>query len=253
VISLESASDPESSVNAFEQASTSRTLPVGLGGLSDYVIGAADRPVLADLEGTKRAMDVVIASVLLALAAPVLLPAMVAICISSPGWPIFTQSRIGRHGKPFKFCKLRTMRKRGVTNRGSLHAVTDTTTTGPVMKVQQDPRVFPVGRFLRRTSIDEIPNLVNVLCGDMSIVGPRPMQAVEIEYCAERYGDQFNASRLAVKPGITGLWQVSGRSGLHFDERVRLDVMYAATWTPLADLKIIASTVPAVLFNRGAY
>jgi lipopolysaccharide/colanic/teichoic acid biosynthesis glycosyltransferase len=134
-----------------------------------------------------------------------------------------------------------------------VHQRFDDAVTGPVAKVRHDPRVFPVGRFLRVTSIDELPNLVNVLRGEMSVVGPRPMQAIEIEYCARRYGDEVSASRLAVKPGITGLWQISGRSDMHFDERVRCDVEYAATWTLREDMRIIALTAGAVLLRRGAY
>jgi lipopolysaccharide/colanic/teichoic acid biosynthesis glycosyltransferase len=137
--------------------------------------------------------------------------------------------------------------------RDNVVPLVDSSVTGPVAKTQNDPRVFPIGRFLRRTSIDELPNLVNVLLGDMSIVGPRPMQNVEIDYCAQRYGQLINAWRLTVKPGITCLWQISGRSELHFDERVRLDVTYAVTWTPLADLRIILATIQVVLFRRGAY
>jgi lipopolysaccharide/colanic/teichoic acid biosynthesis glycosyltransferase len=137
--------------------------------------------------------------------------------------------------------------------RDNVHPLVDPAVTGPVAKTQNDPRVFPVGRFLRKTSIDELPNLVNVLIGDMSIVGPRPMQSVEIEYCTRRYGQLINAWRLTVKPGITCLWQISGRSHLHFDERVRLDVTYAVTWTPMADLQIILATIHVVLFGRGAY
>ena len=220
----------------IEHAPTSSREPAILHFLSEHVVDVADRPVTAGFEMIKRAMDIVIALIGLIITSPLLLAAMVLICVSSPGSPMFTQSRIGRHGKPFMLCKLRTMSKRSAAIRDGLARTR-----------------AAIGRVLRKTSIDELPNLVNVLRGEMSIVGPRPMQALEIEYCAERYGDAVNASRLAVKPGITGLWQISGRSDLHFDERVRLDVVYAATWTPLKDLKIIAWTAPAVLFSRGAY
>jgi lipopolysaccharide/colanic/teichoic acid biosynthesis glycosyltransferase len=200
-------------------------------------VGVDERPAKMRFESVKRAMDIAFALIGLVL---------------TPGSPIFAQSRIGRHGKPFTMYKLRTMSKRAASNE-SVHLILDTAVTGPVIKVRHDPRVFPIGRFLRKTSIDELPNLVNVVLGDMSIVGPRPMQAIEIEYCAQRYGEDVCASRLAVKPGITCLWQVSGRSDVHFDDRVHFDVTYAATWTPLEDLKIIVSTVPVVLLRRGAY
>jgi lipopolysaccharide/colanic/teichoic acid biosynthesis glycosyltransferase len=235
----------------IEHAPASERAPVSI--LRPSAVGVDVRPAQARSESVKRAMDVAFALIGLILTAPLLLVAMALICASSPGSPIFAQSRIGRHGKPFTMYKLRTMSKKAASKRGSLHLIVDTAVMGPVMKARHDPRVFPIGRFLRKTSIDELPNLVNVLLGDLSIVGPRPMQAIEIEYCAQRYGEDVNASRLAVKPGITCLWQISGRSDVTFDDRVRFDVTYAQTWTPLEDLKIIVSTVPAVLLRRGAY
>ncbi|MGD0476513.1 MAG: sugar transferase, partial [Candidatus Velthaea sp.] len=120
--------------------------------------------------------------------------------------------------------------------------------TGPVFKMKDDPRVFPFGRLLRKLSIDELPNLVNVLLGQMSIVGPRPPLPTEVE----GYGE-FALRRLRAKPGITCLWQMSGRSGIDFDEWMKLDHAYLDNWSPLYDLKIILATIPAVLFGRGAY
>ena len=234
----------------IEHASASERAPISFP-LVSATVAVEESPVTARFETVKRAMDVVIALVALVVTAPVLIVAMGLICAVSPGSPMFAQSRVGRYGRPFMMYKLRTMRRKAHLQRESVHLID--AVTGPVMKVQRDPRVFPLGRLLRKTSIDELPNLLNVLRGEMSIVGPRPMQSIEIEYCAQRYGNAVNASRLAVKPGITCLWQISGRSNVHFDERVRLDVTYAATWTPLQDLKIILSTVPAVLFSRGAY
>ena len=120
--------------------------------------------------------------------------------------------------------------------------------SGPVFKIKNDPRVFPVGRFLRRTSIDELPNLLNVLLGDMSIVGPRPALPNEVEtYTGAAL------VRLRVKPGITCIWQISGRSNVDFDRWVALDRRYIETWSPLGDLLIILKTIPAVLSSRGAY
>jgi lipopolysaccharide/colanic/teichoic acid biosynthesis glycosyltransferase len=236
----------------LEHASASETtgiFPLAAGNQ----VAVQERPLAAGSELIKRGIDITVALVVLIVTAPVLLVAIVLICISSPGSPIFAHSRIGRHGKPFVLYKLRTMRLGLGAGSERLHIVYDSAVTGPVMKVQQDPRVFPIGRFLRKTSIDELPNLINVLRGEMSIVGPRPMQAIEIDYCQRRYGELVNLSRLAVKPGITCVWQISGRSELSFDDRVRLDIAYATTWTPLNDLKIICATVPAVLFSRGAY
>ena len=146
----------------IEHAPTSSREPAILHFLSEHVVDVADRPVTAGFEMIKRAMDIVIALIGLIITSPLLLVAMVLICVSSPGSPMFTQSRIGRHGKPFMLCKLRTMSKRSAAIRENVHLVIDTNATGPVMKFQQDPRVFPIGRVLRKTSIDELPNLVNV-------------------------------------------------------------------------------------------
>lgn len=237
----------------LEQASTSERTAVIVPLLAGQQIEVQEHPLAARREFVKRGIDIALALAVLIVTAPVLLLAIALICIASPGSPFFAQSRIGRGGKPFVLYKLRTMKRGLVPSREQVNLVYDTDATGPVMKAQRDPRVFPIGKLLRKTSIDELPNLINVLRGEMSIVGPRPMQAIEIDYCAQRYGDEVNVSRLAVKPGITCLWQISGRSQLHFDDRVRLDVTYAMTWTPLYDLKIIWATVPAVLFSRGAY
>jgi lipopolysaccharide/colanic/teichoic acid biosynthesis glycosyltransferase len=200
----------------------------------------------------KRSMDVMIALSVLVLSSPLIVISILAISMASPGSPFFVQQRAGRNGRPFTMYKLRTM------NRQAPHQVpgevVDTTVTGPVTKMRKDPRVFPVGSFLRKTSLDELPNLVNVLLGEMSIVGPRPSPLVEHFYCIERYGKAECDQRLSVKPGITGLWQISGRSNLSaLDERVQLDIQYAQTWTPLGDLKILLTTIPAVLFAKGAY
>jgi lipopolysaccharide/colanic/teichoic acid biosynthesis glycosyltransferase len=200
------------------------------------------RTVPQSWEASKRAMDIVLASIGLILTLPLLLLALIAIVVSSPGNPFFAQQRIGRFGKPFTIFKLRTM-----VHDAERH-------DNLVLKKQRsDDRIIPAGRLLRKLSLDEIPNLVNVLRGEMSIVGPRPMLSRENIHCLERHGHRATAQRLSTRPGLTGLWQISGRGELHFDERVELDVRYAMTWTPTGDVAIIMKTVPVLLFGHGAF
>jgi lipopolysaccharide/colanic/teichoic acid biosynthesis glycosyltransferase len=194
----------------------------------------------------KRATDIALAIIGLALSAPILIVSMIAIVIASPGSPIFAQERVGLYGRRFLMFKLRTMKLNAHAQQDALRTTNEV--SGPVFKMKSDPRVFPLGRILRKLSIDELPNLVNVLLGNMSIVGPRPPLASEVE----KY-DDFALRRLRVKPGITCVWQVSGRSNVDFNEWMRLDHTYIDNWSPLYDLKIILSTIPAVLFSKGAY
>ncbi len=194
----------------------------------------------------KRAIDIVVSSIALLICALPLLLAVIAIVLSSRGSPLFAQERVGLHGRRFRMYKLRTMECNAHLEQDSLRALNDV--TGPVFKIKNDPRVFPAGRLLRRFSIDELPNLINVLAGQMSIVGPRPPLPCETEYY-----DDFALRRLRVKPGVTCLWQVSGRSNLDFERWMRLDNQYVESWTPLGDLKVIAATLPAVLSGSGAY
>jgi len=191
-------------------------------------------------------MDLVIAGSVLIVLSPVLVIAMIAIVVSSPGKPIFTQERVGLYGRRFLMYKLRTMIPDADFYKDAL--LESNEASGPVFKMKRDPRVFPVGRFLRRTSIDELPNLINVLLGEMSIVGPRPPLPIEVENYNERA-----YQRLLVKPGITCLWQISGRSTVDFDRWMDLDHRYIENWSPLFDLVIILRTIPAVLFTKGAY
>jgi lipopolysaccharide/colanic/teichoic acid biosynthesis glycosyltransferase len=184
----------------------------------------------------KRAIDIVVASAALAIASPIILGCALAIVAVSPGSPFFAQERVAKNGRRFKMFKLRTM----------VDALSDV--GGPVLKIRNDPRVHPIGRFLRRTSIDELPNLVNVLRGEMSIVGPRPPLPQEVAHY-----DRFAMRRLTVNPGITCLWQISGRSNVSFEEWMRLDNRYIDTWSPLGDLAIIARTIPAVFSGEGAH
>jgi lipopolysaccharide/colanic/teichoic acid biosynthesis glycosyltransferase len=191
---------------------------------------------------TKRAIDLIGAFLGLVFTLPIVAAAALAIAVTSPGSPVFRQRRVGRNGQHFSIFKLRTMQPGAHLDHQPL-----------LRKSKLDNRVFPVGRFLRRSSIDELPNLVNVLLGDMSLVGPRPMLDSELQFCVERHGKHTAAQRLGVRPGLTGLWQVSGRANLHFDERVALDVEYAQHWSLIGDLRILAKTIPALFDARGAF
>ncbi len=193
-------------------------------------------------EASKRAIDIALALIGLTLTLPFLVLALIAICVSSPGNPFFIQNRIGQGGRAFRILKLRTM----IPNADRHDQ--------PILKKQRnDQRIFPVGKLLRKTSLDEIPNLINVLAGQMSIVGPRPLLTKEHEHCVERHGLSAAMQRLSTRPGVTGLWQISGRAELHFDDRIDLDIRYAMTWTPIGDIKIIMKTIPVLLFGHGAY
>ena len=194
----------------------------------------------------KRAMDVTIAGTALVLTSPIVGLAALGIVCVSPGSPFFLQERVGRDGSRFRLFKLRTMVDGAHLVHDEMCALSDV--DGPVLKIRNDPRIHPLGKLLRRTSIDELPNLINVLRGEMSIVGPRPPLPREVA-CYDDYARR----RLTVKPGITCLWQISGRSNLRFDEWMRLDNEYIDTWTPLCDLAIVAKTVPAVLRGEGAH
>jgi exopolysaccharide biosynthesis polyprenyl glycosylphosphotransferase len=194
----------------------------------------------------KRVIDVVLASVgLVVLAIPMLLLA-IAIKLDSEG-PIFhEQVRIGRRGRPFTFFKFRSMRVGA--ERELQQLLSHNESRGPIFKMRNDPRRTRVGRWIRHFSLDELPQLVNVLRGDMSLVGPRPPFPHEVE----KYED-WHRRRLEVAPGLTGLWQVSGRSEIPFDEMALLDIWYIENWSIGLDLKILVRTVPAVVFGYGAY
>jgi lipopolysaccharide/colanic/teichoic acid biosynthesis glycosyltransferase len=205
----------------------------------------------ARCSAAKRLLDVVLAAGGLVAAAPVVGVAAVLVKVTSPGPVLHRQTRIGRDGVPFRLYKLRSMYV-GCDQQAHAEYLANFVagTVAPVdgtFKRLADSRVTPVGRVLRRYSIDELPQLWNVLRGDMSIVGPRPPLPVE----ADLY-DSHTRQRLAVRPGLTGLWQVSGRAELSFREMVALDLRYVRTSTMATDLRIIARTLPAVLSRRGA-
>ena len=194
----------------------------------------------------KRAIDVVLATALLLLTAPFVLAAMAGIVAVSGGNPLYRQDRVGLGGRRFRMFKLRTMVRGAHAMLPELRRYSEV--DGPVFKMRCDPRLHPLGAFLRRTSIDELPNFLNVLLGEMSIVGPRPPLPEEVA----RY-DGYALRRLVVKPGVTCLWQISGRSHLSFEEWMALDNAYIDGWSPWSDLAIVAKTVPAVLRGVGAH
>jgi len=207
----------------------------------------------------KQARDIVGSFTALLILSPILLVVAVAIKLSSRGPVLFRQKRIGQYGVPFTCLKFRSMYavndsrihmeyvKRFIAGSGNA-SVSEATAKG-VYKITEDPRVTRVGRFLRKTSLDEFPQFLNVLMGQMSLVGPRP----PIPYELEAYDIWHRRRLLEVKPGITGLWQVNGRSRLRFDDMVRLDLRYAKRWSPWLDIKILLQTPRAVIAGDGAY
>jgi exopolysaccharide biosynthesis polyprenyl glycosylphosphotransferase len=194
----------------------------------------------------KRIMDVAVSTVLLICLSPLMGLVALAIRLDSPGPVLFRQQRVGRNGAPFTLLKFRSMRVGAEEQLDEVIALNEA--SGPIFKVRNDPRMTRVGRFLRRTSIDELPQMINVLRGEMSWVGPRPPIPQEVE----KYED-WHRRRLEVSPGITGLWQVSGRSEIPFDEMVMLDIYYIENWSLGMDIRILLRTVPAVLTGGGAY
>lgn len=194
----------------------------------------------------KRAVDVIAGALALVAALPIILLAALAIIVVDHGAPFYCQERIGLNGRRFRMFKLRTMVEGAHDMRKDLLHLNEV--DGPVFKIKNDPRLHPLGSFLRRTSIDELPNLFNVLRGDMSLVGPRPPLPSEVEH----YGP-YEMRRLTVMPGITCLWQISGRCSVSFDEWMRLDNEYIDNWSPLQDLTILLRTVPAVIRKDGAH
>ncbi len=226
------------------QLSLSRVAVDAVGGIP--LIAVKEVTISGGSLAIKRAMDVIMTALLFL----VLLPAMMLIALlikmTSPGPVIFGQCRVGRGGRLFTAYKFRTMRVGAEQELARLRHLNEA--TGPLFKIRNDPRVTPVGKILRRLSLDELPQFWNVLCGDMSLVGPRP----PIPHEVAQY-EEWHKKRLEVAPGLTGLPQVSGRSDLTFEETVMLDIYYIENWSPWLDLWSLIKTVPSVLTARGAY
>jgi exopolysaccharide biosynthesis polyprenyl glycosylphosphotransferase len=204
-----------------------------------------------EFAGTRRvvkgAVDRMLAAVGFVLLLPLLLSIVLMIRLTSPGPALFRQVRIGQHGREFTLLKFRSMYSDAETRRAEL-LTRNERAEGLLFKIKDDPRVTPVGRWLRKFSLDELPQLINVLTGRMSLVGPRPPLPEEVAL----YQDDVRR-RLLVKPGLTGLWQISGRSDLDWDESVRLDLRYVENWSFTLDLMILWKTMSTVVRGRGAY
>jgi exopolysaccharide biosynthesis polyprenyl glycosylphosphotransferase len=195
---------------------------------------------------TKRALDVVLSALALVALAPAFLAVAIAIRLDSPGPVLFRQRRVGMNGREFTLLKFRSMFVDAQARLDALRSRNEV--SGPVFKIRDDPRVTRVGRLIRRTSLDELPQFWNVLRGEMSVVGPRPPIPAEVRQYERRH-----LRRLSVKPGITCTWQVSGRSAIGFDRWMELDLSYIDNWSLWRDVKILARTIPAVLTGRGAH
>ena len=194
----------------------------------------------------KRMFDVVLASIGLLVTAPVWLAVALAIKLTSRGPVLYRQERVGQKGRLFTIYKFRTMVAGADQMLDNLRSLNEA--SGPLFKLRRDPRVTRVGRWLRRHSLDEVPQLLNVLKGDMTLVGPRPPLPSEVQAY-----ESWHFDRLEVRPGVTGLWQVSGRSDLSFEEYVRRDLFYIDNWSLALDLYILAKTIPKMLLGSGAY
>lgn len=194
-----------------------------------------------------RGMDILLSFIALLFVAPIILAAAIAIKLTSKGPVFFHQKRAGLNREPFTMFKLRTMYS-GADDDKELFRKFNSLPTGPCFKIKNDPRITTVGRWLRRSSIDELPQFLNVFLGDMSLVGPRPLPLDEV-----RVDTSEQKLRFTVKPGITCLWQVSGRTEIPYDEWLALDVWYIRNRSLSLDLQILVKTIPAVLSGRGAY
>jgi exopolysaccharide biosynthesis polyprenyl glycosylphosphotransferase len=197
-------------------------------------------------ESFKRAFDIVGASIGLTMALPLCVLIAIAIKLTSPGPVLFIQERYGYRRRIFPMCKFRTMVENAPALMASLESQNEA--RGPIFKIRNDPRITLLGRFLRESSLDELPQLWNVLVGDMSLVGPRPMSTRDVS----RFTKAQLMRRFSVRPGITGIWQVSGRSALTFEQWMTLDFAYLDEWSLALDLKILTRTVPAILKRSGA-
>jgi lipopolysaccharide/colanic/teichoic acid biosynthesis glycosyltransferase len=207
-----------------------------------------DQPQLGRLpQIAKRIADMILGLLLLVVLAPVLIAAALAIRCTSRGPVFFRQRRLGFNGAEFEILKLRTMYDGAENRRAEILDLNDQDGDGVLFKIREDPRVTPVGRWIRRFSVDEMPQLLQVLTGTMSLVGPRPLAVEDSTYTGSA------RRRLMVRPGLTGLWQISGRSDISWSDAVRLDLYYVENWSLGLDLSILFRTVIAVVGRRGAY
>ncbi len=203
-------------------------------------------PARPAVRAAQRVLDVLLAGLLLTVFFPLFLALALAVRLDTPGPVLFTQHRVGKGGKEFPFFKFRSMVHDAEARKRALEALNER--TGPVFKMRDDPRITRVGRLLRRTSLDELPQLLNVLRGEMSLVGPRPALPNEVAQYTPR-----QRQRLCVTPGVTGLWQVSGRADVSFEDAVEMDLHYVQNQSLWLYVKIMLMTVPAVVTGRGAY
>jgi exopolysaccharide biosynthesis polyprenyl glycosylphosphotransferase len=204
-------------------------------------------PVFAGTDwAVKRAFDVVVSGLVLALGLPLWIVIAALIKLTSAGPVFYRDRRVGLGEQEFGMLKFRTMYADAASRQPQLERANEA--SGALFKIRNDPRVTPVGRVLRRLSLDEIPQVLNVLAGEMSLVGPRPLPVRDF-----RMLEDWHRKRYLVLPGMTGLWQISGRDSLSFDDLVRLDFYYLENWSIWLDISILAKTIPAVLVRRGAY
>jgi len=214
--------------------------------VSDIRVLVGNRHIPQSWFVIKRATDIVLGSALFVATLPIVAAAATAIVLVDPGPPFFTQERVGQGGRKFRMVKLRTMVKGAHAMRAAVQHLNEV--DGPAFKIRNDPRLHALGSFLRRSSIDELPNLINVIRGDMSLVGPRPPLPSEVAHYTP-----YALRRLIVPQGITCYWQIGGRSALSFEDWMLLDNAYVDAWTPWGDLAILAKTLPAVLRKDGAH
>jgi lipopolysaccharide/colanic/teichoic acid biosynthesis glycosyltransferase len=223
-------------------ASSSATLGADTAGESIYVLPGGNQAIVYQV--VKRGLDIVGSILLLAALSPILLVTFLVLCISTQGRPVFVQQRVGQCGRLFRMFKFRTMCLDAQARQLAVANEMD----GPVFKNRCDPRITPLGRILRQFSIDELPQLLNVLLGDMSLVGPRPPLLSEVT----RY-KAWQRERLSVKPGLTCLWQISGRNEIGFEDWMRMDLWYVQNQNVLTDLKLLVLTPWVVISRKGAY
>jgi len=197
--------------------------------------------------GLKRLIDIFGATLLLILLSPIMLATLILVKLDSKGSALFTQERIGLNKRRFRIYKFRSMISNAERLQAQLESMNEV--QGPVFKIEKDPRITRVGRILRKTSIDELPQLFNVLKGDMSLVGPRPLPVRDYT----GFSEDWQRRRFSIRPGVTCLWQVSGRSSTSFDQWMRLDMEYIDRWSLWLDIKILARTVPAVVRGSGSF